>query len=198
MTDKPKAQTMRGKAVVHVEEAKRLPQTLAGSTVSSDTLRPQDLIRAFRNTLHFGWPTKHEWLNVEYGITAETDLERWCNPVVGDPAASAGFLSTELEVERRHDDVGSLIADLLDALAEVAPAGCSFGAHPGDGACFGFWSFKDPEDLMDEARDMAREVEFDREGELPDEPDPGDDMERGEDYWHSAPEPPEEPPHGPF
>lgn len=194
---KPTNQTMSGKAAVAVTEAKRLPFELMNTEVSSATLRPQDLILAFRNTLHFAWPSKLEWLNVEYEINAGTDLEMWCNPVVGDPAASAGFLSTELEVERRYHDVGNLIADLLDALAEVAPEGCSFGAHEGDGACFGFWSYKDPEDMMDEARDVGRELAPQQDDYEPsdDPPDPGDDMTMGEDHWHSAPEPAEE---GPF
>lgn len=170
-----KPQTMVGKAVVSVEEPKPLPQGLAGTIVSDATLRPQDLIRAMRNTLQFGWPSKLQFLNVEYGINAGTDLERWCNPVVDPGQFDKGddYLPDQKAVEQRHDDVGSLIADLMDALEEIAPVGTTFGTHPGDGACMGFWYIKDPEELLDEARDVA--MEFDREGELRDDPlEPGE------------------------
>ena len=30
--------------------------------------------------------------------------------------------------------------EILDAMQEIAPEGAYFGAHPDDGACFGFWS----------------------------------------------------------
>lgn len=167
MTDKPKAQTMRGKAVVHVEEPKRLPFEYFNAVISTDTLRPQDLIERFLQVLTFAWPTKAEWLRVEYGLRPDTDLERWCNPVVDPGQFDRGddYLPDQQAVEQRHDDVGSLIAELLDALAEVAPEGCTFGASEGDGACFGFWSFRDPDDLMDEARDIAFDLQAAEEAE---------------------------------
>lgn len=57
---------------------------------------------------------------------------------------------TWLHSTARHDDRASvrqesaeygesLVSDLSDALNEFAPAGHAFGAHGGDGACFGFW-----------------------------------------------------------
>ncbi len=32
-----------------------------------------------------------------------------------------------------------VLADMFDALNDIAPEGTHFGAHPGDGADFGFW-----------------------------------------------------------
>jgi hypothetical protein len=32
-----------------------------------------------------------------------------------------------------------IIADMMDALNDLAPAGYYFGAHEGDGSDFGFW-----------------------------------------------------------
>lgn len=175
MTNQPKAQTMAAKAVVNVEEPKRLPFEYFNSVISTDTLRPQDLIARFLEVLTFAWPSKAEWLRVEYGLRPDTDLERWCHPVVDPGKFDRGddYVEDEAAVLMRHGDVDCLTADLLDALAEVAPEGCTFGASEGDGACFGFWSFQDPEELLDEARDVA--MEFDREGELRDDPlEPGE------------------------
>ena len=33
------------------------------------------------------------------------------------------------------------LEDLFDALNDIAPDGCYFGAHEGDGSDFGFWEF---------------------------------------------------------
>jgi hypothetical protein len=235
MTDKPTNQTMTGKVAVVVTEAKRLPfADYAGTEIITATLRSPDLIRRFMEVLSMAWSSKAEAIMADYRIGPATDLERWCDPVARPEGGLTnmayypeGYLSDEKAVERRQDDVGSLIAELFDALGEVAPEGCGFGAHEGDGSCFGFWvyeqdefdvepssdpadvTWEDPkgvvtvdaviadgeemdfgdtkrDDLMDEARDGAAEERREREG--------SDEMEQDEEYWHSAPEPPEGPP----
>lgn len=160
MNDKPKAQTMTAKPVVSVDEPRKLEVGFGGMTLSEGTLRSDHLLAVFLNFLEKNWPTKWEYLLTEYGITQDTDLERWSNPEVdtGTLDPHDGIVADRDQWERRHDDAASLLAECFDALDELAPDGFTFASHEGDGACYGFWSIKDPDDLLDEARDIAAEM----------------------------------------
>ncbi len=46
-----------------------------------------------------------------------------------------------------------------NALNYIAPAGTYFGAHEGDGACFGFWQATDPFEGEDEEDEEYEEYE---------------------------------------
>ena len=47
----------------------------------------------------------------------------------------------ELSDEEMSDDDSAYLLDMLhDELCDMTPEGFYFGAHIGDGACFGFWA----------------------------------------------------------
>lgn len=97
--------------------------------VSSATLRTEDLLPAF-------------WTAAEQCAAM---LERPLDPEL---LATLERLVGEDSSEDAWDDAAAFDArlQLEDVLQDLAPAGCYFGSHEGDGACFGFWL---PQDWCD-------------------------------------------------
>lgn len=95
-------------------------------TVSSGTMRKEDLIPAFIDTL------RHH--NPEHALIAEYDA-----------------LPDELDelTEEQEEQTDYMLEELFDALNDYAPAFCYFGAHPGNGTDYGFWF---DSDALDDAR----------------------------------------------
>jgi hypothetical protein len=86
-------------------------------SVSSGTTRPEDLIPAFYQTLRY----------VRGAVTAriQKDWRIW----------QSDNMTPEVHAAAEE----FLMEALFDALQEVAPPYMYFGAHPGDGADYGFW-----------------------------------------------------------
>ena len=92
-----------------------------GMCVSTGTMRADHLIIAFSDLLR------------SYGIRrtlldeAADRMQAWqeMNMCVYEPC----------------EEDYQLLEDLFDFMEFIAPDGFWFGAHEGDGACFGFWSF---------------------------------------------------------
>jgi hypothetical protein len=85
-------------------------------SISSGTMRPEDLIPTFADTLK------------------ELDTDG----AYSDLIKEVGTLT-----KYDTDEADFILSDLFDALDALAPAGCYFGAHPGDGADYGFWEAKE-------------------------------------------------------
>lgn len=85
-------------------------------TISHGTHRPEDLIPAFMSVLEDLDRKRYRALCYHYPED------------IAHPETSDGYFLNEI---------------LFDALDVCAPDGCYFGAHPGDGADFGFWEDKD-------------------------------------------------------
>jgi hypothetical protein len=103
-------------------------------SVSHATLRPEDLIPAFVDAL----------TNL---MEDRTLLPGSDHP---DQVRDQSYVQDRLgEIERRveqgeayysSEDADWDLEWLFDTLDFRGPDGCSFGAHPGDGSDFGFWS----------------------------------------------------------
>ena len=103
-------------------------------SISSGTLRTPDLLRAFAAAL--------ESMEGDEGREPSPDWDagKLCGEalayadVLDDLAGRVGYGMSKVE-----NNAAGVVDALIDALDDYAPDGCSFGAHEGDGADFGFW-----------------------------------------------------------
>lgn len=96
-------------------------------SVSTGTLRAEDLLASFSSAL----------TSLYEG--AGKPIPRHIRKLLGD----ARRADTENEDPFNAEVVNGLIGDLMDELEHFAPDGYYFGAHPGDGADFGYWPVED-------------------------------------------------------
>ena len=82
-------------------------------TVSHGTMRSEDLIPCFRSVL--------------------SDLDRNTNEY------TVLLLDAMMLTDYDSDEAQYIWEELADALNELAPSHCYFGAHEGDGSDYGFW-----------------------------------------------------------
>jgi hypothetical protein len=97
--------------------------------ISLDTLREEDLIPVFLDTLAELNPERAAELR-EQGADVIAHLESGLEP--------------------NPDHLGWFMEDLFDALDQNAPYGYFFGSAEGDGACFGFWTLGPTDDAEDQ------------------------------------------------
>jgi len=101
--------------------------------VSHGTMREEDLIPSFLSVLE-----------AEAGNMDPSMRQR-----VADIRKAADWLLDEQEWDEEDQETATdLTHELFDFLDEIAPEGCCFGSHEGDGSDYGFWSI--PEEEEDE------------------------------------------------
>lgn len=97
-------------------------------SISHGTMRPEDLIPTFVDELE----------------SLDSDKRH------ADLIAEARAIDWDAQEGFNDDDCCEVLSDLFDALESFAPDYCYFGAHPGDGADYGFWPI---EDFQQQAKD---------------------------------------------
>jgi hypothetical protein len=96
-------------------------------SISSGTMRPQNLIPAFLDAVEAYAPDHYTAIMVQpFGFIPS---------YVQDEGDDSDWWDSE-EASWKLDE-------LFDILNEAAPEGCFFGSHPGDGSDYGFWQFDD-------------------------------------------------------
>jgi hypothetical protein len=114
-------------------------------SVSTATMRPEDLIPAFV------WELEHQ-KDIAAGHKAVCEE-------INERADREGYYESE--------DAASDLEQLFDALDEYALPYFYFGAHPGDGADYGYWLSESFQDEFDGLRvDDTSEVPEDYTGEV--------------------------------
>lgn len=114
--------------------ANKLQRTIAshgGFVVSEGTLRDEDLLERFADTLQL-FDVTDDIALCEEALELAEKLE--CQGTFED----TGFYELQ-------DEASECLEELHDRLNERAPEGYYFGASEGDGACFGFWAYEPAE-----------------------------------------------------
>lgn len=108
-------------------------KTASFGSISTGTLRPQDLLNSFHSELE-----RQINRNGDYFSKPENFDERdKLNNLLGE--VQDCFLDDENIDPEKEELVDDLIQELENALQIFAPSYGYFGAHCGDGSDFGFW-----------------------------------------------------------
>lgn len=142
-----------------------LSEDFAGLELSHATMRPEDLIPCFLAFLSAhapqALPARTPYMGVRLLMQTDTGVvdteagwyetylhapaEDWGGEDFGDghlvPVIHTldGWKEGDYWTEQANDDA----FELFDILDSIAPEGCYFGAHEGDGSCYGFWPCED-------------------------------------------------------
>ncbi len=104
---------------------------ISEGTVSHGTLRTQDLLRSFADELSRVMPFNGSNLASEARQNAE----------ILDMVKSDG---SDVATDKDHAIASDVLNDLFEQLDTIAHReGFYFGAHPGDGSDFGYWTSED-------------------------------------------------------
>lgn len=105
-------------------------------SVSTGTLRPEDLLVAFADELDYQLGRQvTRFPRKEYRKLIREARRHSANSVISVANADEVMLAIANYDETSED----IVNELIDALNEFAPPYAYFGAHSGDGADFGYW-----------------------------------------------------------
>lgn len=109
-------------------------------SASRNTMRVQDLVPKFLGVLAEYHPDA--WNTITDDI-AEMINGRNAS-CVHDSINYDEFMSDDSYALWQSEEIGYILnEDIWDAMQEIAPDGFFFGAHPGDGADYGFWAIEE-------------------------------------------------------
>lgn len=101
----------------------QLPANYKNVSISHATLNPEHLIPLFCEFI------------LEHRELLTTTDRRFVSAIACDVATDL----YKFEDANANDDLQAMF-DIMDGMA---PNGCYFGSHPGDGSDFGFWEYED-------------------------------------------------------
>jgi hypothetical protein len=113
-------------------------------SVSSGTMRAEDLIPAFLSELRFQKPLRREHRKLVREITQRMDADyTHDHEAEGCKCNGLGLWNCGMNQDAENyfgtENADYDLESLFDALNEYAPAYFYFGAHPGDGSDYGYW-----------------------------------------------------------
>lgn len=144
----------------------RLSSDFAGRELSHATMRPEDLIPCFLSFLAThapqAMPADSHYMGARYLMHTDFGIidtyENWRDDYLNIDSEAWGGENFEdghlVSVIRDYngiwrqgdywkDQASEDLNTLFDALDSIAPEGCYFGAHEGDGSLYGFWPCDD-------------------------------------------------------
>lgn len=103
-------------------------------SISSGTMRDDDLLPAFADELEYQLERQsRRFARKEYRALIREARRALRHMEDG----------TVKQAEAAEESASEIISDLMDRLTDFAPPYAYFGAHPGDGADYGFWLVED-------------------------------------------------------
>ncbi len=124
-------------------------------SVSSGTMRDEDLLDTLASELDYQLSRQSKRFPRKAHRALIREARRTLHKLTEGTIAQAGEVASEI------------VNELMDALTEFAPPYAYFGAHPGDGADYGFWLSEDMDGAFDGLRvNDTWEVPRDYRGEV--------------------------------
>ena len=127
--------------------------TSHGTEITTDHVEPGEIISGtMRNVdLFHRFHFEAQWIAEDLykkGIMA-TDEQYGILSKLLEMESDVGTSSFDHDTEEASD----MVHELFDILDDLAPEGYYFGAHPDDGACYGFWKPEFDDEDEDENED---------------------------------------------